>query len=35
MKIVFKRKIGGFKVALIVGKLRLALDYPSSRAARP
>ena len=30
MKIFFKRKRGGFKIALIVGKLRLALDFPSS-----
>ena len=29
MKIYFRRKQGGFKIALIVGKLRFALDYPS------
>ena len=30
MKMYFKRKRGGFKLALIVGKFRLAFDYPSS-----
>ena len=30
MKFYFKRKPGGYKVSLVLGKLRLALDYPSS-----
>lgn len=30
MKFHFKRKPGGFKLALILGKIRFALDYPSS-----
>ena len=30
MKFHFKRKPGGFKLALVVGKLRFALDFPSS-----
>ena len=30
MKFFYKRKPGGFKLSLVVGKLRLALDFPSS-----
>jgi hypothetical protein len=30
MKLHFKRKPGGFKLALVFGKFRFALDYPSS-----
>ena len=29
MKLHFKRKAGGFKIALILGNLRFAIDYPS------
>ena len=30
MRMFFKSKSGGFKLSLVVGKLRFALDYPSS-----
>ena len=30
MKIYFRRKQGGFRLSLTVGKLRFVLDYPSS-----
>ena len=30
MKFHFKRKPGGFRAALVIGKFRLALDFPSS-----
>jgi hypothetical protein len=31
MKLIYERKPGGFKIGFVFGKLRLALDYPSSR----
>jgi hypothetical protein len=30
MKLFFKRKRGGFKISLLIGKLRFAFDFPSS-----
>lgn len=30
MNLYFKRKRGGFKISLVIGKLRFAFDYPSS-----
>ena len=30
MKLVFKRKPGGFKLRLIIGQLSFGLDFPSS-----